>query len=153
VRRARSAHTKCDRTQSRRRRLILSAVTYIQLFATYLYIYVTCYIWTVALDVGGGAPRTYRVCIKRVSNKTCLDTVSRVVSRVVSRKSRYMYSYGTLRYTTIHVRSTWGKATPIHGGKGSIPANNGIDWRQCRGEGCDACTCICEQGFELTCCP
>ena len=53
------------------------------------------------------AARTYRACIERVSNKKCLDTVSRGVSR----KSRY--TYDTLRYNSIHL---WGKCTPIHEG-------------------------------------
>ena len=57
------------------------------------------------------APRTYRACIERVSNKKSLDTVSRVVSR----KSRY--TYDTVRYIAINL---WGKSTPIHGDLGPI---------------------------------
>jgi hypothetical protein len=52
------------------------------------------------------APRTYRARIKCVSNKKCLDTVSRVVSR----KSRYMYD--TVRYTSIHFDTFMGKSHP-----------------------------------------
>ena len=56
-------------------------------------------------------PKTYRVCIERVSNKKCLDTVSRVVSM----KSRYMFD--TLRYTTIHFDTFMGKIHPDTWGK------------------------------------
>ena len=56
-------------------------------------------------------PKTYRVCIERVSNKKCLDTVSRVVST----KSRY--TFDTLRYTTIHFDTFMGKIHPDTWGK------------------------------------
>ena len=56
-------------------------------------------------------PKTYRVCIERVSNKKCLDTVSRVVSM----KSRY--TFDTLRYTTIHFDTFMGKIHPDTWGK------------------------------------
>jgi len=62
------------------------------------------------------------VCIEQVSNKKCLDTVSRVVSM----KSRY--TFDTLRYTSIHL---WGKSTPIHGEKGTVPPY----WCDCDCEG------------------
>ena len=61
------------------------------------------------------APRTYRARIKCVSNKKCLDTVSRVVSR----KSRYMYD--TVRYTSIHFDTFMGKSHPDTWGKGPRP--------------------------------
>ena len=57
------------------------------------------------------APRTYRACIESVSNKKCLDTVSRGVYR----KSRY--TYDTLRYTSIHFDTFMGKMHPDTWGK------------------------------------
>ena len=57
------------------------------------------------------AARTYRACIERVSNKKCLDTVSRGVYR----KSRY--TYDTLRYTSIHFDTFMGKMHPDTWGK------------------------------------
>ena len=52
-----------------------------------------------------------RACIERVSNKKCLDTVSRGVYR----KSRY--TYDTLRYTSIHFDAFMGKSHPDTWGK------------------------------------
>ena len=52
------------------------------------------------------APRTYRACIECVSNKKCLDTVSRGVYR----KSRY--TYDTLRYSSIQFDTFIGKMHP-----------------------------------------
>ena len=52
------------------------------------------------------APRTYRACIESVSNKKCLDTVSRERYR----KSRY--TYDTLRYSSIQFDTFIGKMHP-----------------------------------------
>ena len=54
------------------------------------------------------APRTYRACIERVSNKKCLDTVSRGVYR----KSRYTYDTLRSHFDTFMGKmhpDTWGK--------------------------------------------
>ena len=59
-------------------------------------------------------PKTYRVRIERVSNKKCLDTVSRGVYR----KSRY--TYDTLRYTSIHFDTFMGKMHPDTWGKSTL---------------------------------
>ena len=72
-------------------------------------------------------PKTYRVCIERVSNKKCLDTVSRVVSM----KSRY--TFDTLRYTTIHFDTFMGKIHPDTWGKRHRSCRGGCQ-AACRGE-------------------
>ena len=65
-----------------------------------------------------------------VSNKKCLDTVSRVVSM----KSRY--TFDTLRYTTIHFDTFMGKSHPDTWGKrhsppSDQPARGGSDTGRC----------------------
>ena len=71
-------------------------------------------------------PKTYRVCIERVSNKKCLDTVSRVVST----KSRY--TFDTLRYTTIQYDTFMGKIHPDTWGKWLRRPRRpcGVTWRE-----------------------
>ena len=64
------------------------------------------------------APRTYRACIERVSNKKCLDTVSRGVYRE-NHDTRSIH-YDTLRYTTIHydtLRYIYREKPPRYRGK------------------------------------